>query len=65
MNIAADRLDDMIETAQEMLRNRHDMRRLREDLIEFERNADRVRNQIDKLMRRQLELASNQAGFAP
>lgn len=65
MNIAADRLDDMIETAQEMLRNRHDMRRLREDLLEFERNADRVRNQIDKLMRRQLELASNQAGFAP
>ena len=65
MNIAADRLDDMIEIAQEMLRNRHDMRRLRDDLLESERNADRARTQIDKLMRRQLELASQQAGLTP
>ena len=65
MIAAADHLDDMIELAQEMIRNRHDMRRLRDDLLEYERNADRARAQIDKLMRRQLELARQQAGLTP
>lgn len=62
---AGESLDRMISLAQEMLRNRHDMRRLRDDLLEYERNADRARAQIDKLMRRQLQLAALQTGLAP
>ena len=62
---AGESLDRMISLAQEMLRNRHDILRLREDLLEFERSADRARSQIDKLMRRQIELAALQTGLAP
>ncbi|MCC7463324.1 MAG: hypothetical protein IT480_12795 [Gammaproteobacteria bacterium] len=61
----ADQLDDMIERADEMLRNRADIARLREDLLDAERAADKARLAITTLQRRQLELASAQAGVTP
>lgn len=51
-------IDRLMASTEEMLRNRHDIARLREDLLELELTADRARNRIDKLMRRQLELAA-------
>lgn len=60
---AGQRLDRLIDSGQEMIRNLHEIVHLREGLLEHERAADKARLAIDKLTRRQIELATTQAGL--